>query len=1064
MSIKTAQLSKTWLFIGVFAIMHLFSFGQSTVTVSGKVTGVNGVPLEGAFVTEVGAPSNGVATKADGSYTLTVDEGSSIEVTFIGYATQVQQVTSATLNFALVEGENVMDEVVVVGFATQKKVNLTGAVSSVTSKSLEERPVTSTGQALQGLIPGLNLQVGGLGGELNNRMGMNIRGLGTIGATSSAPLVLIDGMEGDINAINVQDIESISVLKDAASASIYGSRAAFGVILVTTKKGKAGKPTINYNNNFRWTSPLNMPSMLDGERFALYFNESALNNGSGAVFSDLTLSRIRDYMSGVSDSATHRSQNPNEIFWDSYGASNASTNWFDVWYNKAAFAQNHNVSLNGGSDRSKYFISLGYLGQDGLLKIANDWFKRYTATAKINTNISEHVEFNYTGRFVRESYDKPAHMNDLFYHNVSRRWPTLPVYDPNGHYFRGAELAQMAEGGRVNDIQDWNYQQGQFVFKPLPGWRITTDINYRIFNRNQSEKILPAYVYDVHNRPVYEPVSWYGAGQTRVYEYSRKDDYFSTNLYTDYTKRINRHDFKVLVGFNSELNKYRTLAGSRTGLITPLVPTISTATANSMANEGQYQHWATAGFFGRLNYNYAEKYLVELNTRYDGTSRYREDLRWNWFPSVSLGWNIAKENFFPTNLNIQNLKLRASYGELGNQNTSRWYPFYPIQPVGINNSSWLIGGQRPNTASVPPIISSLLTWERVSTFNYGIDISAFRSKLTMIVDIYKRKTFDMVGPAPDLPVILGTGVPQINNTDMESKGFEVELNWRDRIGKFGYGIRGVLSDDQQTVTRYNNPTGNLNSYYAGRKIGEIWGWTTAGIARDQAEMDAHTGKVNQNALGGNWQAGDIMFADLNGDGRVDGGANTLGNHGDISIIGNSSPRYRYSLDLTGDYQGFDFRVFIQGVGKRDYMPNGPYFWGTNTNMWQAAGFEQHLDYWRDENSLMVKAGLAEVNREAYFPRPYMDAGGKNTRTQTRYLQNAAYMRVKAIQLGYTIPAAVTNRVGMSKARVFVSGENLFTVTKLFDVFDPETVALSGWNDGKTYPLSKVYSCGLSVTF
>lgn len=1036
------------------------------LAIEGKVTDDKNNPLASVNIMEKGT-SNGVTTDANGNFSIVVkDLDAVLVISSVGYETMEIPVTTSPMSIQLISTAASLTEVVVVGYGTQKKANLTGAVSTVSASSIEQRPVSSTGQALQGLVPGLNLSTTGLGGELNQNMAMNIRGIGTIGSGSNAaPLVLIDGMEGDLNAINIQDIASISVLKDAGASSIYGSRAAFGVILITTKKGKAGKPVINYNNSFRWTSPLNLPKMLDSYRFAMYYNEAAFNDGSGPIFSDKVVQNIKDYMAGNIDSATHRSPNPNDLNWESYGGSNANTNWFKFWYNDAALAQTHNLSLSGGSEKNQYYVSAGYLDQNGLLKIAPDGLKRYTLTGKINSKVSDYVSLGYTTRFVREMYDKPSHMFDLFYHNIARRWPTLPVKDPNGHYFNGTEIPQMIEGGRYKEVEDWNYQQALLTITPVKGWNINAELNYRIYNINAGQNILPSYAYDVNNKPIPLGVGWNSGGYTYVYEYNRKEDYFNTNLYSDYSFRIkDDHQFKVLLGFNSELNKYRTIAGSRSGLITPLVPTISTATDESKATEGQYQHWATAGFFGRLNYNYKEKYLLEVNARYDGTSRFLRDQRWNLFPSVSLGWNVARENFWTSSLNIQELKVRASYGELGNQNTSSWYPFYLTQPFGVNNGGWLLGDERPNTASAPGLISTTLTWERVQSYNYGIDIAALENRLTVVAEYFRRKTFDMVGPAPELPVILGTAVPRINNTDLESKGFELEIGWRDRIGELGYSLRGILADDQQTVTRYPNPTGNIGSYYDGRRIGDIWGYTTVGIAKTQAEMDAHLAKVNQNALGSNWIAGDIMFADVNGDGFVNGGAGVLGNTGDRKIIGNSTPRYRYSLDVNLDWKGFDFRMFWQGVGKRDWMPNGPYFWGTNGNMWQAAGFETHMDFFRDENSPMVKAGVAEVNLDSYFPRAYFDKGNKNLQSQTKYMQSAAYLRLKALQLGYSLPGNLISKLRLSKVRVYVTGENLLTFTRMIKTFDPETVALSGWNDGKTYPLGKIYSCGISVTF
>lgn len=1041
------------------------SMQQKNIT--GKVTDTDGLPLPGVTVLIKGT-TTGTITDANGNYSLsTVPDKAVLQFSFVGMKAQEIEVGNKRMIDVTMEEISIgVDEIVVVGFGTQKKVNLTGSVSTVSSEILESRPVQNVAQALQGVVPGLNFQTAGMGGELNQQLSFNIRGAGTIGAGStSSPLVLIDGMEGSLNALNPQDIESISVLKDAAAASIYGSRAPFGVILITTKTGKVGKTTVNYNNNFKWTSPLGLPKMLDSYTFALYWNEAASNDGEAAKFSQEVIDRIIKFQNGEIDYGTI--PNTNGDRWQYYTGSNANTDWFKEQYKSSAFAQEHAINLNGGNENVRYYLSGNYLDQGGLSRHSGDAFNRYTITGKVNSTISKFVKFNYNSKFIREDYTEATHQTDLFFHNIARRWPTVPAKDPNGFWSDPSEIAQLEQGGRTIDQTDYNYQQGQLIITPIKGWNIFAEGNVRITNNNYHQDYLPAYSNDVAGNPFAIPVGSMSAGYSSVYEYNRKDNFFTSNIYSDYEFKLNSgHNFKVMAGFNSELMKYRTVSATNINLITPTLPTINTAAGSATYKpsvSGQYQHWATAGFFGRLNYNFKERYLLEVNARYDGTSRFMQDKRWNLFPSVSLGWNIAKENFWAWSNQVQVLKLRGSFGDLGNQNTSNWYPFYATMPVYIANGSWLINGAKPNTSSAPGIISSLLTWERVRSWNVGFDLSMFKNRLTMNFDYFNRMTYDMVGPAPELPVILGTSVPQINNADMKSYGFDFEAVWQDKIGKLNYSVRGVLSDDQQEVTNYPNPTGNINTWYNGRKSGEIWGYTTVGIAKTQAEMDAHLANISQSVFSSKWGAGDIMYADLNGDKKIDGGAGVLGNTGDRTIIGNSTPRYRFSADLNAMYKGFDLRIFIQGVGKRDWMPNGPYFWGASGGMWQSAGFTDHMDYFRDENSIMVKAGKADINLDSYFPKPYFNSG-KNQQTQTRYIQSAAYARLKNLQIGYSLPESIVSKIGISKARFYISGENLLTFTKMIKIFDPETVALSGWNDGKTYPLAKVYSCGFSVNF
>ncbi|UOG77456.1 TonB-dependent receptor (plasmid) [Hymenobacter tibetensis] len=1036
------------------------------ITVTGKVVDEKGNSLPGATV-RVKDSNQGTATDGNGAFVLpNVADDAVLIVNFVGYKVKEVKATATLGTIQLETISSDLDEVVVVAYGTQKKANLTGAVSTIDAKVLESRPVQNVGQALQGAIPGLNLQSAGLGGELNQPLSFNIRGAGTIGTGSTGQaLVLIDGMEGNLNAINPQDIETITVLKDAAASAVYGSRAPFGVVLITTKSGKAGKTTVNYNNNFRISRPMGLPNMLDSYTFARYFNEASINDGQQAQFSDEVLDRIQKYQRGEIDYSTV--PNATGDRYQYYTGSNGNTDWFKEQYRDDAFSQNHNISVNGGTEKNQFYASGEYLDQGGLLRHSRDGFKRYSLNGKLNSTISKFARFTYGTRYVREDYTQATHQNRLFYHNVARRWPTVPVFDPNGRWTEAAEVAQLEEGGRVVNQTDYLYQQGQLTLTPLPNWNIIANGNFRITNINNHSDVLPVYAYGVTGVAYPLAVSDFSAGFSRAYEFNRKENYFSTNIYSDYTFNLNEnHQLKVLGGFNSELTKYRTLGASRSGLISPSLPTLNTATSNSRAEEGQYQHWSVAGFFTRVNYNFKERYLLELNARYDGSSRFVRNERWNVFPAVSVGWNVAQENFWKWGDAVQTLKFRGSYGELGNQNTTDFYPFYPRIPVGVNNGSWLLNGQQPNSASAPGLVSSLLTWERVTDMNVGLDLAMLKNRFTLNFDYFKRKTYDMVGPAPELPATLGTSVPRINNADLESYGFDLEAGWRDQIKGFQYGVRAVLSDVQQQVTKYANPTGNINTFFEGQIIGDIWGYTTVGIAKTQEEMDAHLEQVNQNVVGNRWVAGDIMYADLNGDGKIDAGTGVLGNTGDRKVIGNTNPRYRYSLDLTASWKGFDARLFLQGVGKRDYMPNGPYFWGASGGLYQSAGFKEHLDFFRDETSSMVQAGVAGVNLDSYFPKPYFNTN-KNQQAQTRYVQSAAYMRLKNLQIGYTLANPFVAKAGISRIRFFVSGENLLTFTKMTKIFDPESVGLTdsfNSNDGKTYPFSQVYSGGLSVTF
>lgn len=1036
--------------------------GAQQRRITGTVTNENAAPLSGVSVLVKGA-NNGTSTDASGNFVLTVPDNATLEATIVGYQKlEIPVKGKSTLSIRMKSSTSELDQVVVVGFGTQKKVNLTGAVSTVNAKALADRPVQNATQALQGLVTGLNISQNN--GSLESTPSINIRGTGTIGTSSSSPLILIDNMEGSLNAINPQDIESISVLKDAAASAIYGSRAAFGVILVTTKRGKAGKVQLNYNNNFRSSRPVLLPRQMDSYTFALFFNDASVNGGSAPFFGADQLQRIRDYQSGKIKNSIIPDPNNSTRWADGYGYGNANVDWYRTMYRDQAFSQEHNFSITGGNDRTTFYLSGNYMPQNGMMVFNHDTYDRYGATAKINSKLTDQISINYSNRYIHEGYQRPAALTNGFYQDLGRQgWPTLPLYDPNGFLFSSPSPAlAMAEGGKDNNQRDWNYQQLQLVIEPVKGWKNFAELNYRSRTDFRHWDVQQTFNHNVSGVPYV-----YGTN-SEVYEYGYKENYFNTNIYSEYSRSLaGKHNFKVMAGFQSELTKYRDVSALRRGVIVPSVSTINTtsgvdATGRVVAPtvSGQYQNWGTQGFFGRLNYDYEGRYLVEGNLRYDGSSRFRADKRWNLFPSVSLGWNVAKEGFFSHYADVvSTLKFRASYGQLGNQNTNNWYPTYVTMPIGTANGTWLVNGAQPNTASAPGLVSSTLTWETIKSYNVGLDFAVLQNRLTGSFDAFNRKTLNMVGPAPELPVILGTAVPQTNNTDLKTIGYEMEVAWSDRLKNgLAYNLRFILSDYQTTVTRYPNKTGALNTYREGQKLGEIWGYSTLGVAKSKAEMDAHLAKLSggQSTLGTQWDAGDIMYADFNQDGKIDAGNNTQSNSGDLHRIGNSTPRYSVGFDASANWKGFDFRAFFQGVLKRDYWQGSYFFWGATNPIWWSTGFVEHTDYFRADPSHPLGQNL-----DAYYPRPLFNSG-KNQQVQTRYLQNAAYVRLKNLQLGYTLPASLVKKAGIQRVRFYVSGENLFTRTKTATMFDPETI--DGGSGGSVYPLQKVLSGGLSVTF
>lgn len=1029
---------------------------QQTGKCSGVVKDASGETIIGASV-RVKDTNNGVITDLDGKFELNnVPLGAVLEVTYVGYQPFSVEWKGEPLTITLKEDSELLDEVVVVGYGVQKKVNVTGSVSMVESDVFESRPVQNVSQALQGQIPGLNLSVGNYGGALDASMSINIRGTGTIGEGSSAsPLVLIDGIEGDLDALNPNDIESVSVLKDASSASIYGARAAFGVILITTKSGASGKPRVNYSGNVRISQGINMPKMANSYDFATMFNLANTNDGGSVIFDDTYMQNILDYMNGNLEQSTIASGSSwakwNEGAYD-------NIDWIQEFYGGNAVSQEHNLSVSGGSDKIQYLFSGSFLDQDGLIQHGSEDFYRYTLNGKITAQLADWVRFTYSTKWTREDYERPTYLTSLFYHNVSRKWPIQPAYDPNGYAMNESEIQQMEEGGQRRSNTDTYTNQLAVVFEPIKDWHINLEGSLRTYTNYVHSEVLPVYYHDVDGNEV--EMAWdmggssYPAGTSRVTEYSYHENYYTVNLYTDYSKTFDSgHYFKVLAGFNAEKYATRDITAQRDDLITPNVPTLDTGLSDDYVSGG-YDHMAVAGFFGRINYAYKDRYMLEVNGRYDGSSRFVGDKRWGFFPSFSAGWNIAREEFFQDlaeKTTITTLKLRGSWGELGNTNTDNWYPFYQSMPLGYNGS-WFVNGSSPNYATTPGITSSSLTWETVRSWDVGFDFALLDNRLTGTFDYFVRRTLDMVGPAPELSSILGADVPDANNCDLKSYGFELELGWRDKVGDFSYGVSFNLSDAQQVVTEYPNDTKSLSSsYYPGMKLGEIWGYTTVGIAQSQEEMDAHLAQVDQSSLGSNWSAGDIMYADLDGDGRISTGSYTADDAGDISVIGNSTPRFRYGLTLDGAWKGFDLRLFFQGVAKRDLALGGMYFWGTNSGgMWQSNVFEEHLDYWTEDNT------------DAYYARPSFS--GRNQYTQTRYLQNGAYCRLKNLTFGYTFPKVWTNKIGIDNLRVYFSGDNLLTFTKLVKTYDPEGTGSAYGSSGQLYPLQRTFSLGVNINF
>ena len=1074
------------LILFIFAsLCSIAAFAQ--VKVTGTVYEPSGETCIGATVIEKGKPGNGTATDLDGNFTINVSSSkATIVVSYIGMQTQEIKLDGQThLEIHMKDDTATLDEVVVVGYGTQKKINATGAVKTIGNDVLESRPVTNAVQGLQGAVAGLNI-TNDNGGAPGESMNINIRGVGNIGTgSSSSPLVLIDGMEGDLSRINPADIENISVLKDAAAASIYGSRAPFGVILVTTKSGKKGT-TVNYSGNVRFQQPINTPHTPDSYTYALMVNDASNNSGSqgrGDVFKRDLLNKILAFQRGeIKDGTTFNASRP-EV-WLSGENAWGNTDWYDVFLKKVAVSQEHNVSVSGGSDNVNYYLSGNYLDQAGIFKFSDEKYQRLAISGKVNIKFNKYVQFQWTSRLITTDNNKPSALGSMFFHQISRLSPLTPLYTPLGEYHPDSMIEALEHGGRTDNKTQQVYNQGNLTVTPIKDWNIHVDVGSRIENNKGTIQYKPISYTASTGESVYMLVNkgWGGVynvsgsgisfspaeGEAFFSKTQTNINYFTTNVYTDYSLTLKeKHNFKFLVGMQTEYYKNDITRVASNNILIPDTPffTPSKGDDGVALSEGKGE-WSSVGIFGRINYNYEDKYMAEVNLRGDAASRFPKNQRWGVFPSFSVGWNIANEKFWEDLYQTWNyFKLRASYGTLGNQNTNSFYPYY--QSMSAAPGSLVLGDAQATLLPMFSPYSTSLTWEKIENIGAGVDVAFFNNRLNASFDWYQRTTKNMIGPAFALPAVFGASAPNTNNAELRTRGWELELSWKDRIGEFNYSVSASLSDYKSVVTKYDSPNNNIYGWYQNKNYGDIWGYEVKGIAKSDKEMNEHLSKANQTALGTDWGGGDVMYADLNGDGKVDPGSNTLDNHGDLKVIGNTTPRFAYSFTLEANWKFIDFRAYFQGIGKRDYFAQfsnqvgaATYFGYDNRGQYQGNLFLEHLDYFR-----YAGAELG-ANEDAYYGRLRWD--GNNAYVSDRFLQDASYLRLKNLQIGFSIPQKwhISKYV---KARLYFSAENVFTITKL-KIYDPE--ALTGYSDsmgygvegGKTYPQYRTYAVGLDLTF
>ncbi len=982
------------------------------------------------------------------------------------------------INIILEEDSIGIEEVVAVGYGTQKKVNLTGAVEQVNAEALANRPVNNLTQALQGVVPNLNITLAD--GKPMRSANYQVRGASSIGQGGSA-LILIDGVEGDPSLLNPNDIESISVLKDAASAAIYGARGTFGVILISTKRPQSGKISVNYTMNYGIKSPTAVPDFVsDGYTYAKWFSEgyNAWNDYSRIPSS---INKTQAFSLAYLEELQRRSENPDlpdyEIDSNGNYVYYGSTDWYSLLYKDNLASIDQNISISGSNDRVSYYISGRYNDQQGLFRYNSDDYSIYNFRAKGDIKIADWLTVDNNTEYSQQKYHQPLNVGEgggIWRNIADEGHPTSPMLNPDGTLTHSGAytVGDMYYGKNGEDTERTFVKNTTGLTANLLKNKLRIRGDFTFSTNNQSDFRKRIQIPYSRQEGV---VNYVGTTTNDIRRISSDTQYLASNIYGEYEDTFNeRHYLKVMTGFNYEESTFESFQAQRNGILFEDAENISLTIGENISTDGDYNRWRVAGQFYRVNYSYSDTYLIELNGRLDASSKFPSDQQTAFFPSISVGYRISNESFW--NLDeekVSNVKFRASYGSLGNGNVS---PYSYIELFNISQLGRVINGTRPAVTSQPNVIPEGLTWETATTRNFGLDLGFFSNQLNITADIYERKTTDMYTSGLPVPAVFGASVPKGNYADMKTNGWELSVSWRDQFNlaskPFNYDVRFILADNKSVITKFNNPEKLLSDYYEGMELGEIWGFVTEGLFQSEAEIQDHADQSYIQVSSNNvLLPGDIKFKDLNNDDKINIGQNRISNHGDLKVIGNSSPRYTFGLNVGGDWNNFFFSGFFQGVGKQDWWPDAEasHFWGQYNRPYNNLP-EWHLDnIW------------SETNPNAFLPRyrGYVAGWGRElNQKQTRYIMNVAYIRLKNVQLGYNLPQSVMQQISfLSSIKVYASGENLwawsplYRKTKDFDVeniggSDPELTSGSGRRSGNVlnYPMLKTVSFGISATF
>ena len=1116
-------------------VLSMGSLLAQNITVTGKVVDKNNEPIVGAYVVVLGT-SAGTSTNVDGGYVISVPTNGTLQFTCIGYKTQEVAVAGRKVVDVILDDDALtLDNAVVVGFGTQKKANLTGAVAQIDAgKQLDSRPIPDIGRGLQGATPGLNVRIGST--EVGSDAIIRIRGQVGSYNGSAAPLILLDNVEiPSLNLINPEDIESVSVLKDAASASIYGAKAAFGVILINSKKGAREKETVKvtYSGNVSFQNLVNTGGIADVDGLH-YTVEAAERLGTYTPVGAFWLIDRAGYEAAVAWKEKYGNKiGPNDPMV--YGrdwyvdASNRKIgvrtyNPYDYYVKKNAPTQTHNISVAGSKGRTNFNISLGYLDQSGMLKVTDyDWFKRYNANVRVDTQINDfvnvHAGMMYTNSTKSWAYATSSTTADVWYYLY--RWgPTYPLVDKDeyGNNIRTG-VYELETANQATIKKSYASVNAGATITPVKNWNINVDYTY---SNNNSQEHDPGIRYWAGNSwssavnvdgTTMANNEWYQynglpssfvAKQLQLQDYTTsydliyQDSYTSTrqtwNVTTDYTLNLaDAHEIRLMLGMNSVDYKYTGVWGQRKDLLDISNPQFALATGTQTSG-GDASWSSTLGFFGRINYNYKERYLLEANLRYDGTSKFPKHLKWQWFPSFSAGWRVTEEPWMEGAKNVlSSMKLRASWGSIGDQSVgSALY----IPTMSLLTDYWQHSGVRDYAFSTPGLVASDISWQRIETLDFGVDLSLFNA-FNITFDWYRRTTKDMIVGMEGLSYNIGASAPQGNFGQLHTDGWEFSVNYGHLFDNgLSLSVTAAIADAVTTIDEYGTAK-SVSGWYNGKTYGEIWGYRVDRLFQNDdfkwengalvAATDAYgryyvyadgkdyatQGKITSgNLISG---PGDVKFKDLNGDGVIDNGKLLIDDHGDLDIIGNTTPRYEYSFRVDAAWKGIDFSMFWQGIGKRDMLGSS---WLTvpGFSITGDGGSAQAFaaDFWYETKD--ASGNVIDANYDAFYPRAAsLDRGlNFNMVANDRYMLNMAYLRLKNVTLGYTLPQKLTRKAFIDKFRVYVSLENYLTFDKLNGIpIDVEEISGYSYLNSSNYnssfagvgaPAFKSASVGVQLTF